>query len=868
MSKRIVSVVLAVLILLPFAISTGMASIFGGESGQKSDEQENYATLDDSGEAGSEQSDEDESEQWDESGPAQPLEDESEESYENEQEDPAIMRSIASLLPSREYYVSNGGDDNMDGLTPGTAWSSLNMLNNTVFNPGDAIYLDATSVWDGQLILQGSGVEGNPIILTKYNDGGDPTQRPVLNGEGTSSLERRWGLGIGADNITSGTVELINVSFWEISGLEITNLGETLAQRRCGIRILSDYASGPESRTMENYIGNKMEHIYIRDCYVHDVNSAHQAQQAPGFDDVNIAGAKGGGGIISSGFVDDLLVEGCTVMRCDSEGIRNEACGPASGSFGGIDANNGYAQAAKITFRNNFVSKCAGDAFVMSGADGGVMEYNYATLCGKSYLTDMSGNLLVNYGDSAVPQRLGTQDFSAMWFVGCANSVAQYNASINNSYESASSGTAWGIDAYCNNVVYQYNYSAGNSGGWYTHKYASINTAVRYNISVDDGMSPGFKKARDSFIMLDPLGSTCETDAPRIYNNLIILNLKEDTDFFGRNDNSAFVYFQNNIVYSKNRNTIQLVGGQNHAAHSIAGGDVTNNLFYPVGLVDLSVGRFVAPEVIVSDNLFDDPLLEDIDAIPLDVLHNLDNAAIDAVSIRNMIFDTEKLADFRLTPDSPAIDAGAPVTVASATDQRYPLTKDIFDGLIDNNNDLNIGVQQVTTVLTQSVAIMGVPQGNVISDDTFQLYATVLPENATDKSVTWRVTDENGNPTIVAVITQDGLLTTLDSGTIKVTVVTNDLSACEDSVVIDIEKTPYLRLQPGQSNPVTMTVGQTNQLQVESNTLILYISSAPSTVTVTQTGLLTGVKAGISVITVRCLWYPNLIISIVVNCTK
>ena len=776
-----------------------------------------------------------------------------------------ISSAVGAYVAPREYYISNGGNDNADGETPGTAWATITQLNSTVFNPGDMIYLDATSSWNGQLTLHGSGEENNPITLTKYNDNNDSTQRPVINGNGTVSLERRWGLGIGADNITSGTVELINVSFWEIIGLEITNLGASLAQRRCGVRVLSDYAAGPSDRTMENYVENKMDHIYIRDCYVHDVNSAHQGQVASGYDGAFIAGAKGGGGIISSGFVDDLLVEGCTVTRCDSEGIRNEACGPDSGSYGGIDANNGFPQAAKVTFRNNYVSKCSGDGIVMSGASGGVMENNYITQCGKSYLTDLAGNLLPDHGDNATPQRLGTQNYSAMWFIGCANSVAQYNASVNNSYESAIGGTAWGIDAYCDNVIYQYNYSTGNPGGWYAHKYASANTAIRYNISVDDGMSPGFNKTWDSFILLDPLGSNDETDAPKIYNNLIVLNLKEDTTFFGRNDNNAHVYFQNNIVYSKNRSTVDLIGGQDKTVRSISNGDFTNNLLFPNGLFDLAPASFLAPEVNTTDNLFDDPLLEDIEAVPLDVLRNLDGSAIDSIGARNMIFDTAKLADFRLTPNSPAIEAGEPVVVAAETDQWWPLATDIYGDPI--NGPLNIGVQQSMNILVQSVTITGVPTNNEILAKTFQLGVEVLPENATDMSVTWYVTDEYGDPTSLADISQSGLLTIYESGTVIIKVVANDGSACEDSVLVDLIYA-YLELGPGQAPSFVIRKNMITQLKLDTNlSPLTFTSGNSSVVTVTQTGVVTGKSIGVAVIQVKHM-DTGLMLNIVVNCTN
>ncbi|GAA0394040.1 hypothetical protein GCM10008933_26090 [Paenibacillus motobuensis] len=49
----------------------------------------------------------------------------------------------------------------------------------------------------------------------------------------TNPVERR---------LASGAVELVNEEYWEIDGLEVTNLGSQWEIRRNGIMIMNNYA--------------------------------------------------------------------------------------------------------------------------------------------------------------------------------------------------------------------------------------------------------------------------------------------------------------------------------------------------------------------------------------------------------------------------------------------------------------------------------------------------------------------------------------------------------------------------------------------------------------------------------------------------
>ena len=83
--------------------------------------------------------------------------------------------------------------------------------------------------------------------MTKYNDGGDSSKRPVLNGDGTvADLNAHSYLAFDAWRkfYPSGTIELFNVEQWEIRGIEVTNYTKEMqkgATGRNGIAVIFDY---------------------------------------------------------------------------------------------------------------------------------------------------------------------------------------------------------------------------------------------------------------------------------------------------------------------------------------------------------------------------------------------------------------------------------------------------------------------------------------------------------------------------------------------------------------------------------------------------------------------------------------------------
>lgn len=79
------------------------------------------------------------------------------------------------------YYVSNGGSDDQDGLSPETAWATLDRVNQAPLAHGDAVFLERGGVWRNTTVETKAGVTysaygqgAKPRICASPENGGDP----------------------------------------------------------------------------------------------------------------------------------------------------------------------------------------------------------------------------------------------------------------------------------------------------------------------------------------------------------------------------------------------------------------------------------------------------------------------------------------------------------------------------------------------------------------------------------------------------------------------------------------------------------------------------------------------------------------------
>lgn len=136
--------------------------------------------------------------------------------------------------------------------------------------------------------------------------------------------------------------------------------------------------------------------------------------------------------------------------------------------------------------------------------------------------------------------------------------------------------------------------------------------------------------------------------------------------------------------------------------------------------------------------------------------------------------------------------------------------------------------------------------------DTQTLTETVIPDNATDKSVVW-----SSNNTSVAVVSSSGVVTANAPGNATITVTTNDgakkatcsvkVNAATVAVAgVSLNKTS-MSLTIGGTEKLTATVTPSNA----TNKNVTWSSSNTSVATVDSNGNVSAIKVGTAVITVR-----------------
>ena len=133
-----------------------------------------------------------------------------------------------------------------------------------------------------------------------------------------------------------------------------------------------------------------------------------------------------------------------------------------------------------------------------------------------------------------------------------------------------------------------------------------------------------------------------------------------------------------------------------------------------------------------------------------------------------------------------------------------------------------------------------------------QLTATVLPENATDKTVTW-----SSNETAVATVDTDGTVTAIGVGTAVVTATTTNGRSAFCMVTVEErpeENIPATSVTLSQSM-LTLTEGQSTQLTATvlpenaTDKTVTWTSSATAVATVDTDGTVTAIGVGTAIVT-------------------
>lgn len=518
-------------------------------------------------------------------------------------------QELDEIVQKGIYYVdASSGDDNNTGTSPKAAWKTLDKVNSISFAPGSQILLKKGETWTGRLAPKGSGTKEEVITLGSYGEG---DKRPVINGNGC----------------TDGAVGFYNQEYWEITGLEVTNWqkGEEFGNQETYDKNKNQSIRHGIYVELENFDtngDNTAEHIYVKDCYVHDVIG-------------NLGNPHNGVGIFyfvsdskDKSRFHDVKIAGNDVRNIDRSGIIIRSQDTSNPD---VTYNTG------IVIEDNYLENIAGDGIVAKVSKNALIQYNEV----NEACTRATG---------------GNVNNAAVWVWQCKDSVIQYNEVYNTGLHGGNKdGQAFDSDFNCEGCVIQYNYSHNNDGGFVLLIAPSSNdfnrgTVVRYNISEND------KK--------DVLEISGEVENAQIYNNTIYqsedcsTNLLRVNTYFGIPESALIL---NNIFHSDAENTTTMRENDNGRPYR---GSITfdHNLFYGFPVlnsvdreVDETVGGILYQghwKLTVENSLSGDSFLKN---------PGKGTTGIDFT-------DMQRLSEYQLKETSPAVDAGVIIEGSGGVD--------------------------------------------------------------------------------------------------------------------------------------------------------------------------------------------------------
>jgi hypothetical protein len=373
-----------------------------------------------------------------------------------------------------------------------------------VLQPGDAILLERGQQFTGMLNPTGTGTDVAPIRIGAYGTGA----RPQIHALGVSEA----------------AVRLSNPSYWEIQGLELTNTDGTDIDQGdlFGIYVFAD-------------VNDTYTHVYIDDCYVHDVNGK--------------VGGKGRGGIHvrvhdnrQSTIFDDLRITNNRIEDVGGVGIGNYA------KYANVDLlpNGGLFTEnlwTRVYVAGNYLNRTGRNAIIARASLDAVYEHN--TLANSSRYS--SGHSIFCFDTAGI--------------------IIQYNEAYGNVGNDTHDRGGFDADYNCVDTIIQYNYSHDNEWFCGIMKRKNRNVIIRYNVSQNDKQGLYWYGFEDEVL--------CES--VHIYNNTHFVKAGLTSSLFPRTRTPLNTIFENNIFYFEDPNDSSL--GVNAAGTNCF---FTNNIYFNV----------------------------------------------------------------------------------------------------------------------------------------------------------------------------------------------------------------------------------------------------------------------------------------------
>lgn len=175
------------------------------------------------------------------------------------------------------------------------------------------------------------------------------------------------------------------------------------------------------------------------------------------------------------------------------------------------------------------------------------------------------------------------------------------------------------------------------------------------------------------------------------------------------------------------------------------------------------------------------------------------------------------------------------------------------------------------TVIVNKVAVTSIeinsPPKELVVDDSVNLSTTSYPYNATNQEVTWKSSNNE-----ILTIEEDGTLTAVGVGSATITATSKDNSEVKHSITINvIAKTIAVEDIEITTQAVTLNRGKTISIiasvlpENATHKKLIWRSDDKTIATVTTSGVIKGIKAGVTTVTVSSNTYEDVFKKITVT---
>lgn len=531
------------------------------------------------------------------------------------------------------------------------------------------------------------------------------------------------------DFYKGAAVVLHNQEYWEISSLEITNTDPiTSTGPDADVSLLTkNRRIGVAVTTRSPGDGKETyHHIYLKDLYIHDI-SGEVGRDNGG---ILIRNQQGGN---RTNF-EDVQILNCTISNIVGNGITTSSDYVLQ--YMGTEETGGNP-----TRWGEFPGKTRvdwGSGPQFKSKDILISGCKLQNIWCDGILTINVDHPVIEYNvcDNAC---YAPGAYAAIWPHSSNDALIQFNE-VSNTRFVGGDGQAFDVDYNCDNAIVQYNYSHDNEGGFLLLMESANYVTVRYNISVNDGVK-GTAQG-----LLDIRAGNVSIYNNTFYSDAEVLATHVENGFSGNG------VIANNIFYAKTPVNMPAWKTDSKASYVYH-----NNAIY---------GYTGLPE--------DDAL---VTADP--GLKNPGTAGEGLNSVEG----------YGLKKTSPCIDSGMEIADNGGRDYLGNL---LSDGAVD------IGAIEASekgekaddiAVKASSVVISSQDNRRTVTqkEPTLQLYAEVLPFEADIHEVVWSVTSLDGKSTALAEISEEGLLTGIENGTVRVIATAADGSGAYGEMEITLQ---------------------------------------------------------------------------------